>query len=71
MRTAQEVADNVRAALARRRMSQEAAAAGIGMSRAALNNRLNGKTAFDVAELERLSEVLDVPYSQLVEVTPR
>lgn len=65
------MADNVRAALARRRMTQGVAAEHLGISRDALSKRMNGKTPFDVAELERLSEVLDVPYSQLVEVTLR
>ncbi|WP_369008777.1 helix-turn-helix domain-containing protein [Rothia kristinae] len=41
------------------------------MSPGTFNRRVNGKTAFDVEELERLATFLDVPYSQLVEVTPR
>ena len=71
MRTRAEVAKNVRAALGAARVSQAGAAKALGMSPGTFNRRVNGKTAFDVEELERLATFLDVPYSQLVEVTPR
>ncbi|MGK4189035.1 helix-turn-helix transcriptional regulator [Rothia koreensis] len=68
MKTSIEVAGNVKAALARRGVTQATAAAELEMSRVAFSRRVTGKVPFDVAELEALSVILRVPYRSLVEV---
>ncbi|WP_443095821.1 hypothetical protein [Rothia koreensis] len=68
MKTSIEVAGNVKAALARRGVTQATAAAELEMSRVAFSRRVTRKVPFDVAELEALSVFLRVPYRSLVEV---
>lgn len=55
------VAGEVRAYLARRRVSARQAAAALGWSQPYLSRRLNSATPFDVADLEALGILLDVP----------
>ncbi len=68
MKTPLEVAGNVKAALARRGVTQAEAAEQLEMSRVAFSRRVNGKVPFDVAELETLSLFLRVSYRSLVEI---
>lgn len=55
------VADEVRAALARRRISGRQAAREIGWNPNYIARRLDGRTAFDVNDLAALAALLDVP----------
>lgn len=60
------VAEEVRALLARRRLSQSKLAAALGLSQAAVSRRLSGEVPFDVNELAATARYLDVPLGQLV-----
>ena len=61
------VAANIRAEIARQRVSQRTLADRLGMSPAALSNRLTGMTPIDVNELSAIADVLGVdPASLLV-----
>jgi transcriptional regulator with XRE-family HTH domain len=64
--TAASVAGEVRAAMARRRISQTALAEALGMSQAAISRRLTGTIPFDVAELSAIATILGVPLSALL-----
>jgi len=64
--TAVRVAGEVRAAMARRGVSQTALAAALGMSQAAVSRRLRGAIPLDVKELAAIAEILGVPMSVLV-----
>lgn len=57
----EQVASEIRAYLARRRISASRAAEALGWSQAYISRRISGVTAFDVADLEALAELLDVP----------
>jgi transcriptional regulator with XRE-family HTH domain len=57
---------NVRAEMARRKVSQMALAAQLGLSQAAVSARLNGHTPFDINELSTIARVLDVPLTDLL-----
>jgi transcriptional regulator with XRE-family HTH domain len=65
---ATRVADEVRAALARRRISQSALGVELGLSQSAVARRLTGEVPFDVAELSQIASFLEVPIASLVEV---
>jgi transcriptional regulator with XRE-family HTH domain len=56
-----QVADEVRACMARRRMSASKTAKALGWSAFYLSRRLNGTVAFDVNDLSALAELLQVP----------
>ncbi len=60
------VAANIRAEIARQRLSQSTVAGAVAMSPAALSQRLTGKTPIDVNELERLAVALNVPAESLL-----
>lgn len=61
------VADEVRAAMARRRMSQMGLAELLGRSQAFVSRRLTGEIAFNVNDLAKIAEALDVPLAALVD----
>lgn len=61
----QQVADNVRAEAARRRVSQAALARHLHLSQQSLSRRFLGYIAFDVNELAAIAEVLEVPIEAL------
>lgn len=62
MRSPHEVvADEVRAALARRRISGRAAARELGWTSDYIHRRLDGRTALDANDLVALARLLDVP----------
>lgn len=63
------VADEVRAWLARRRLSGAGLARALGRSQSFVAKRLDGRQAFDVDDLEAVARVLEVPVS--VFFTPR
>lgn len=59
-------ADAVRAEAARQRISGVALAKRLGVSQAYMSRRLGGRQPFDIGELARVAEVLDVPLSRLL-----
>lgn len=63
---AQRVADNIRAEVARRKLSQVKLAEQVGIRQQALSRRLNGTTPFRIDELVRIAAVLDIPLAELV-----
>jgi len=62
------VAAEVRAAMARRQISQQALADAVGWTQAYLARRLVGRVPFDVSDLEKLGEFLDVPVTSFLPV---
>ncbi|MBF6368369.1 helix-turn-helix transcriptional regulator [Nocardia puris] len=62
----ERVAANVRAAAARKRATQTALAASLGISQQALSRRLLGHVEFRIDELHALATALDVPIDTLV-----
>ncbi|MCL1871843.1 MAG: helix-turn-helix domain-containing protein [Promicromonosporaceae bacterium] len=63
---AQQVAAEVRAALARHRLSQRDLASATGKSQAYWSRRMTGETALDVVDLSALAAFTHVPVAQLV-----
>lgn len=59
------LAANVRAEAARRRVSQAQIAQHLGLDRSAVSRRLSGKTEFSSSELARISDLLEVPVAEL------
>lgn len=60
------VAEEVRVAMARKRINGARLASVIGRSQAYLSRRLTGETAFDVDDLERIADALGVPVVDLL-----
>lgn len=60
-----QLAGNIRAELARRRIPQSKLAAAIGMDEASLSLRLQGKRPFKVPEVELIAEHLDLSIGDL------
>jgi transcriptional regulator with XRE-family HTH domain len=60
------VADNVRAAMAYRRVDQAAIGALLHKSQSSISDRLTSKTEFRVSELQAIAVHLDVPLEQLL-----
>lgn len=63
---AERVAEEVRAAVARKRTTQGELAAALGLSQAAVSRRLVGLVPFDVSEIYVVAGVLGVPVSSLM-----
>jgi hypothetical protein len=63
----QWVAAEVRAEMARQRVSQQTLAGAVGISQAAISRRITGEVPFDVTELARVAEVLGVPAAQFLD----
>lgn len=61
-----QVAEEVRAWLARRRMSGAQLARELGRSQTFIAKRLDGRQAFDVDDLEAVARILDVPAGALI-----
>lgn len=55
------IAEEVRAAMARRRVRQPALANALGLTQPAVSRRLAGKIEFSVTELHAAAELLEVP----------
>lgn len=64
------VARNVRAELARRKISQQTIAAALGKSQAWIYRRLSDKVSFTIDELDQIAQCIDAPLSKLIEDTP-
>lgn len=62
------VGANVRAEMARKRITQTVMARKIGMSQASLSARLRAVTPFDVDELAATAAVLGVPVAALLAI---
>lgn len=60
-------ADEVRAAMARKRKTQNDVAGELGLSRQAVSDRLRGRTPWTVSEIHQLARLLDVPACALVD----
>lgn len=61
----QRLRANIAAELGRNNVTQAEAAAHLGMTRAGLNNRMNGRVDFRTGEIFSLAAFLRVPYSTL------
>lgn len=66
MSLAASVAGEVRAEMARARISGVALAGHLGKSHAYVSRRLTGVVPFNVAELQKIAEILGVPVEQLL-----
>lgn len=64
--TREEIAANVRAAVAYRRETQGGIAKVLNKSQASVSERMSGRTEFRVAELQTIAAHLDVPLEQLL-----
>ena len=65
---AQSVAGEVRAHLGRHRLSGRAAAFRLGWTQQYMSRRLTGAVPFDVDDLDKLAELLDVPVTAFFDV---
>ena len=63
---AKRVAAEIRAELARRQMSQAALARALEVSEMYVSRRLQSGTGLEVADLERIAAVLEVPVSHFI-----
>lgn len=63
---AERVGDEVRAELARQRMSQLTLASRMALSQPALSRRLNGDLSFTIADLDLIARILQVPMTKLL-----
>ena len=68
MKTHQNVAAEIRAEFARRRISGRQAAKQLGWTGPYLSRRLTGAVPFDVNDLAAIAELLDVPVSTFFQV---
>ena len=64
--TAERVAANVRAEMARQKISQVKLAETLRVSQPAISRRLSGRVALNVDELARIADILGVPVAELV-----
>lgn len=64
--TAQRIAANVRAELARQQRSGADLAKSLSWSQAAMQRRLSGRVAFDVTELDAVATQLEIPLGALI-----
>jgi len=64
------VAEEVRALMARRRVSQQTLATALGVSQAAVSRRTTGLVPFSVSQLCVVAEVLEVPVDTLIGTAP-
>lgn len=62
----ESVAEEIRALMARRRVSRQAMATALGVSHTTVWRRLSGETALDLDELESIAGVLGVTVVELV-----
>lgn len=67
--TAQRVGANVRAEMARRKISQQAMSKQVSLSQQGLSRRMTGRIAFSVDELDDIATVLNVPVANLIGTT--
>ncbi len=63
---AEAVSAEVRAEMGRQRKSRREVADAMGVSHMYLSRRLNGRTSFDLTDLDRVAAALNVPVDQLL-----
>lgn len=61
---------NIRAEMARHKVSQTTLAAHLGISQASLSDRIRGKVPVDVNELDALAEFFGVPAAAFIASVP-
>lgn len=66
LRPTDVVAANVRAEMARHRVTQRDVGAALGIAHSAVSHRLTGRTPFDVNELAAIAGLLGVDVAHLV-----
>lgn len=66
MNETETIARNLSGELARHRKTQAALAKELGMSEKTVSERLRGKGAFDTEQLEKVAEMLDMSFYQLI-----
>jgi predicted transcriptional regulator len=67
----QGVAAEVRAEMARQRLSQGRIAAQMGVSQAAVSRRIIGEVPFDLQDLSKVADILKVSTVELIERAAR
>lgn len=67
MQIHENIAGEVRAELARRRLTGRKIARALGMSEVYVSRRLTGQVPFNVNDLSAIAELLDVPISRFFE----
>lgn len=60
------VSANVRAEMARRRITQQQVAEALGLKQGSVSKRLNGRVPWDVNEVSTVADLLGVPVSALI-----
>lgn len=65
-----DVAANVRAEVARRRIRQADLADAMGLDQRAVSRRLLGHVEFSATELQKVAQILDVPVARLLGEVP-
>lgn len=60
------LAANIRAEMARRRITQSRVAKALGVSQAAVSRRLVGTAAISAVELTQIADLLEVPVAELL-----
>lgn len=70
-RVSADVAEEVRVAMTRRRISQARLASALGLSQAAVNRRLSGAVDFTISELRAVADALEVDITDLIAPTAR
>lgn len=64
------ISTNIRVSILRRRTTQKYLAEGLGMTLAALQNRLSGRVEWRVKEVELATQVLDTDLCELLKFEP-
>lgn len=64
------ISTNIRVSILRRRTTQKHLAEGLGMTLAALQNRLSGRVEWRVKEVELAAQVLDTDLCELLKFGP-
>lgn len=62
------IAENVRAAVARKRLTRSAVADAAGLTPEQFNRRYNGDTPFEASVVLMLADALDVPAGELLAI---
>lgn len=65
------VAEAIRVEMARRRLTQRALADATGLKRSYIGRRMTGEVPFTTDDLVKVSAVLDVPLSTLLQTSER
>jgi hypothetical protein len=69
MKNSGAIAKNIRVALVRADKRQDDIVQALGLPKASVSGRMNGRIDWRLDELRQVAELLDVPLSQLVDET--